>query len=201
VSAPAGFERIEFVGEQHLAEVIGSWPVQTAFTNKDRATLEVLVKILEQRLWLDVRATLGLAYSPTADFTPYVGFPNFALIQAAMDCDPGDSRRVAQLVEDLADRLAQKGATELELIGARGILSGQVRQWFHSAGFLISLIPRAQERPETLDEAIALRNGLIDQVTLEDVNGWARKALPRRNSRTAAIVPKQFIGIFQTGGP
>jgi len=54
---------------------------------------------------------------------------------------------------------------------------------------------------ETIDESIALQAGLIATVTIEDVNRWAKKILSPKNTYTAAIVPKQFIGIFQTGGP
>ena len=41
-----------------------------------------------------------------------------------------------------------------------------------------------------------MHDGLIDQLTLEEVNAWAKRLLPASNARTAMIVPKAFVGIF-----
>jgi hypothetical protein len=60
----------------------------------------------------------------------------------------------------------------------------------------VNLFKRVQERPGRLEEIQALHDGLVDQVTLEEVNGWAKKLLPASNARTAMIVPKAFVGIF-----
>jgi len=102
------------------------------------------------------------------------------------------------LVEDIAVDLARNGIDEGEFVGARGIFSSKVRRGWIDNGFLVGQLMRAQERPETVEELVALRNGLVDEITLEEVEAWAAKVLTRRNIRTAAIVPKQFIGIFQT---
>jgi hypothetical protein len=62
----------------------------------------------------------------------------------------------------------------------------------------LAALVRAQEQPESINELIKLKNGLIDDITIEEVNKWASRILPASNSRTAAIVPKEFIGIFST---
>ncbi|MDZ7931593.1 MAG: hypothetical protein U5N21_16725 [Rhodococcus sp. (in: high G+C Gram-positive bacteria)] len=36
----------------------------------------------------------------------------------------------------------------------------------------------------------------MDQLTLEEVNAWAKKILPIKNARTVVIVPKAFVGVF-----
>jgi zinc protease len=199
VTAPAGFTRIEFVGEQNLGLVIGTWPVMGAVHVRDQAALELLGKILEIRVRTEVREKLGLAYSPSAQFQAYDGFPGFALLQAQIDCAPDDTTRVAPVIESIGAKLAKEGVGEGEFIGARGIMKSQLRQAFRDSSFLVSVLMRAQERPEELEEIAALQAGMMDSVTREDVNKWAAQVLPAANCRSAAVVPKAFVGVFDGG--
>jgi zinc protease len=199
VTADPGFTRIEFVGEQNVGLVVGTWPVTDTLHVRDQAALEVLAKILEIRVRAEVREKLGLAYSPSAEFKAYDGFANFALLRAQIDCAPNDTTKVAPLITGIAADVAAKGVGEGEFIGARGILKSQLKQGFRENGFLVNVLMRAQERPEEIDEIIALRAGVMDQLTREEVDRWAAKVLPAANCRSAAIVPKAFVGLFQPG--
>ena len=198
ISAPPGFKRIEFVGEDHLAIVKGHWPVIGEVDTRDRTALYLLATLLENQIRQQVRNDLGLAYSPTADFQAYDGFNEFSMLVASIDCASDAATKVARMVEDIAVGLSRTGIDDGEFLGARGILSSQVRRAWRDNGFLLQSIMRAQEQPESADALIALHGGLIDEITKEEVAAWAKKVLTRRNTYTAAIVPKQFIGIFQT---
>ena len=199
VTAPAGYKRIEFVGEQNMGLVVGTWPVTDKMQVRDQAALEVLAKILEIRVRTELRERLGLAYSPSAEFRAYDGFDAFAMLRAQIDCAPTDTSKVAPVVEGIGAKLAAEGVAEGEFIGARGILKSQLRQAFRENGFLVSMLMRAQERPAEIEEIINLKSGLMDTVTREEVNTWAAKVLVKTNSRTAAVVPKAFVGIFDGG--
>jgi zinc protease len=196
VTAPAGYKRIEFVGEQNTGLVVGTWPITEPMHVRDQAALEVLAKLLEIRVRTELRERLGLAYSPSASFSPYDGFPAFGLIRAQLDCAPTDAGRVAPLVEAIGAKLAAEGVAEGEFMGARGILKSQVKQAFRDNGFLVNMLMRAQERPEEIEEIVSLHGDLTDTVTRDEVNTWAAKILPKKNCRTAAIVPKAFVGFF-----
>jgi hypothetical protein len=37
----------------------------------------------------------------------------------------------------------------------------------------------------------------MDQITREEVNKWAARILVAQNCRSAAIVPKAFVGMFE----
>jgi hypothetical protein len=37
----------------------------------------------------------------------------------------------------------------------------------------------------------------MDTITIEDVNRWAAKVLGANNCRSAAVVPKAFVGMFE----
>ncbi len=198
ISAPPGFKRIEFIGESHLAVVMGYWPVDGEISSRDRAVLYLLAKILELHVREEIRNNLGLAYSPSAKFENYDGFPEFSLLSASIDCSHEESSRIAILLEQIASKLSREGINEGEFMGARGILSSRIRRSWAENSFMLQSLERAQERPESLEELIALKDGLVDTITLAEVEKWAKKVLTRRNVRTAAIVPKQFVGIFQT---
>jgi zinc protease len=201
VSAPAGFRRIEFVGELNVAMIVGSWPVETKLTIRDQAALNILTKVLELRVRGEVRENLGLSYGPSATFKPYGGFEDFSMLQATVDCTPADAEKVAKAVEQTAAKLAEEGVSAEEFEGASGIIRGQMKRAFHENEFLVHTLKRVQERPERIQEVIALKTGVLEEITPEDVNAWARKILPASNSRTAALVPKAFVGIFDTAKP
>lgn len=197
VTARPGLERIEFTGEQNTGLVIGTWPITEMKQVRDQAALEVLTKIVEIRVRTEVREKLGLAYSPSAELTAFDGFPGFALIQAQIDCSPESTEQVARLVEAIGADIAEKGVTEGEFMGSRGILKSQLQRSFRENSFLVDLLARAQERPAETKEIVELHDNLVDSVTLEEVNAWATRALARTNCRAAAVVPKAFIGIYQ----
>jgi len=199
ITADPGFTRIEFVGEQNIGLVVGTWPVTESMHVRDQAAMELLAKILEIRVRAEVREKLGLAYSPSAEFKAYDGFPNFALLQAQIDCAPNDAARVAPLITNIGAEVAAKGVGEGEFIGARGILKSQLKGAFRENSFLVNILMRAQERPEETDEIVALHDGLMTQITRDEVNTWAAKVLPAANCRSAAIVPKAFVGMFEAG--
>jgi zinc protease len=201
VVAPAGFKRIEFLGEHNVAMVVANWPVDGVARLRDQVALELLTKILEIRLRGQVRDNLGFSYSPSASFRPYDGFGGFGLLEADLDCAPPDAGRVAQIATEVAARVAADGVTAGEFAGSRGILKSQYRRAFLDNGFLVSLLSRAQERPDAIDEAVALHDGLIDGLTLDEINAWAKKVLPADNSRTASLEPKGFVGIFDSAKP
>ena len=197
LSAPAGFTRIEFIGEQNMGLVTGTWPVAGASSARDQAALGILAKVLELRVRAEVREKLGLAYAPSARFEPFDGFPDFALLQARIDCAPNDAGRVAPVIAAIGATLAARGVTNGEFIGARGILRGQLREAFRKSDFLAGLLMRAQERPEEAAEAVALHGGLVGQISLAEVNAWAARILPADKCRTAAVVPKAFVGVLE----
>ncbi|MBL9201240.1 MAG: insulinase family protein [Opitutaceae bacterium] len=199
VTADPGYTRIEFVGEQNLGLVVGTWPVTEPIQVRDQAALEILAKVLEIRVRAEVREKLGLAYSPSAEFRAYDGFTNFAVFRAQIDCAPNDSARIAPLVTAIGAELAARGVQNGEFIGARGILRAQLRQAFRESGFLVNVLMRAQERPEEAEEIVALHGGLIDKISRDEVNAWAAKILAEKNCRAAAVVPKAFVGIFDAG--
>jgi len=196
VAAPAGFKRIEFVGEMNMGMVRGSWPVNARLDARTNAALQTLSKLLEFRIRMEARDRLGYSYAPQAAFDPFGGFEDFGLMQATVDCTPIDAQAVAKVVQDTAAVLAAEGASTEEFEAGRNIIRNQLRRGFNDNSFLLNMFKRVQEKPGRLEQIQALHDGLVDQLTQEEVNTWAKKLLPVSNARTVMIVPKAFVGIF-----
>lgn len=196
VVAPAGYERIEYLGETHKALVVGSWPIQARLEFADRITLQVLARSLRDRAFAKIRSELGLAYGPHADIDLFDGFPDFALVQAFVECDPADASKIARLLSDIGTDLAREGISPSEFIGARGILRSQIDSAYRNGSFLITVLSRAQEDPGSVANAVALKGTLLESISDADVNAWAARILTAPNCRTVALVPKPFIGVF-----
>ncbi len=198
ITAPAGYRRIEFVGEEHQAGVIGFWFSDRSIDLHDEVALQVLSRIVKTRMWKRLREELGVSYSPTAEFSSYDEYPDFSTIEAKIDCSPDDAPAIAEVLLGISTKLSRDGVTQEEVDGALGPFRVKVRQALRSNDYLVnSLLKRAQERPDLTSEIIALKNGSLDEMTADKVNEFAREMFKPENSRTAAIIPKPFIGIFQ----
>lgn len=198
VAARPEFQRVEFVGEAYQAAAVGIWPIEEKLSFEEKVNLSVLSKILEVRIRNEVRENLGLAYAPQAEFKKFPEYKKFALVRAMVDCSPDEAESIAHTIERIATNLAVEGVSEEEFAGAVEPFVGHVRQALVTNQFLLqSVLMRAQEKPETVEEAIALKAGLDDVIALEEVERLGKLVLAEENTRTVAIVPKPFVGVFQ----
>jgi zinc protease len=198
IAAKPGFQRIEFVGEEHQAAAVGIWPVYEKLSLSDRANLNVLSRILKIRIRSEIREDLGLAYSPQTDFEAYPEYPNFAVIRAAIDCSPDDAESITRKIERIAAEMSDEGISRAEFEGALEPFVGHVRQELITNAFLLdTVLKRAQEDPKSLDEAKEMKTGLEEMISLEEVERFAKSVLAVENTRLVAIKPKPFVGVFQ----
>lgn len=198
VSAQSGFERLEFIGETHQALAMGMWPFYQNYSLEERLGLLIISRVLEQRMRMLFRERLGLAYSPSAEFIGYPEYRGFAKIRAHVDCAPEDAEAIARALADIANELARQGMTENEFLGAVNPVQSRLEQAFsNNATLLNRVLKRAQEAPETIEEMRAIRNGAYQQLDLDFVNQLAARVLDADQARTAALVPKPFVGVFR----
>ncbi len=199
IIAPAGYRQLEFTGQEHQAMVVGYWPINRYLTLQDRIALQVLSGVIERRLWERLREDLGVSYSPKAEFLSYREYPEFAAIEAKIDSSPEHAPDLAQAILGISKEIAENGLSNAEVAGAIGPVKIKTRQAFRSNEFLLDFVlKRAQEKPETIKDAIAVKNDIVASVTVEKVNAFAKELLHPDNARAAAITPKPYIGLFQT---
>ncbi len=197
IDAPAGFERLEFTGETHQAVALGLWPVLEESRFQDRLGLLVISRVLEQRMRMLFRERLGMAYSPQAEYLPFPEYPEFSSIRAMVDCAPEHAGEIARALADIAQELALEGMTEDEFIGAINPVQSRLTQSLRNNSTLLNrLLKRAQENPRTIEEMRAVRGGAYLDLDRDTVNALAARVLQRDFARTAAVVPKPFVGVF-----
>jgi len=198
IVARPGFQRVEFVGEVHQAAAVGIWPIEDKLSFEEEVNLSVLKKILEVRIRNEVREDLGLAYAPQSEYRKYPEYKEFALIQAMVDCSPDNAQAIAYMIEQIAATLAENGVSQDEFEGALEPYVGHVRQALVTNEFLLNaVLLRAQEKPASVEKAVALKAGLDNVINREEVERLGAKYLAVGNTRTVAIVPKPFVGVFQ----
>ena len=199
INAPAGFRQLEFTGQEHQAMVVGFWPIKQELKLQDRIALEVLSGVIERRLWDRLREDLGLSYNPKAEFQSFREYPAFAAIEAQIDTSPDHAPELAQAILNISKEIAENGISESEVYDAIGPVKIKTRQAFRSNEFLLNFVlKRAQEKPESIDDAIAVMQDIVASLKAEIVNTYAKTLFHPDNSRAAAIIPKPYIGLFQT---
>jgi len=198
VQAPPGFQRLEFVGEEHQAVALGIWPSYTELTLEERMGMLLVSRVLEQRMRVLFRERLGMAYAPNAEFISHPEYPNFSMIQAQVDCSPEDADAIARALQEVADELAQEGMTRNEFLGALNPVQSHLKQSLRSNGMILDrLLKKAQETPRTIEEMRAIRDGAFQNLEVDRVNALAASVLKKGRARTAAVVPKPFVGVFK----
>jgi len=199
IKARPGSKRIEFTGEDHLAGAVGVWPVMEELDIEGRMAVKVLTKVLQQRLIDVFRENLGLTYSPQVQFVPFVEYPKYALIRSLIDCSPAEADRIAKMIGEISSKLAQEGITQEELSGVINPMKAEFKQALKTNDFLLeNVLKRAQSHPESIQELLAIKEDAFSSVQLEQVNQFAKSVLKKRNTHTASIIPKPFVGIYQS---
>ncbi len=139
------------------------------------------------RLYLEVREKRGLAYSISTGLFP---LDHAALIWGSSGTANGRAAETLKLVRAEWRRLAQKGVTAGELKDAKTYLTGSFPLRFTSTGRIASTLVSMQVNKLGLDY-LDKRNGLIEKVTLNDVNRLAKRLLnPKKLSIVVVGNPK-----------
>ena len=139
------------------------------------------------RLYLEVREKRGLAYSISTGLFP---LDHAALIWGSSGTVNGRAAETLKLVRAEWRRLAQKGVTAGELKDAKTYLTGSFPLRFTSTGRIASTLVSMQVNKLGLDY-LDKRNGLIEKVTLNDVNRLAKRLLnPKKLSIVVVGNPK-----------
>ncbi|WP_100366010.1 M16 family metallopeptidase [Diaminobutyricimonas aerilata] len=180
--APTGVELIERPLEQTnlLIGVPG-----LAAADPRRSALTVLNAVLgggmSSRLFQEVRERHGLAYS-VYSFAP--SYSDAGVLGLYAGCSPANAPRVASLLLQEFDRLADSGITADELRRVRGQLAGASALALEDSDTRMSRLGRSEL---TLGEYTDLDEGLrrLDAVTRDDVRELARELRARPLSATA----------------
>ena len=165
------------------------WPTTDDSDIHRTRRLNLLTNILADRLRVKVREELGGSYSPNARSFTSDTFPGYGYISASIDVEPAMADKISATVVELANDLAQHGATEDELMRAKQPLLTAIRESVRDNGYWLgAVLSRAQEKPEALDWARS-RSADIESITAAEINELAKTYLPEARASRVKILP------------
>jgi zinc protease len=142
-----------------------------------------LAEILTDRLRVKLREQMGSSYSPNAASSASDVIPGYGYFAAIVIAEPARAKEVQDAVVAVAADINANGVTQDELERAKNPLLTQVKDTERTNSYWLTVLGRAQERPEVLDWARS-RSQDYASITKADVDALAKAYLaPAQASR------------------
>ncbi len=172
------------------ALVVLAWPTADFWNIAKTRRLNMLARILDDRLRIEIREKLGAAYSPVVYNYSSRNFHNYGFLLARMVVEPEKVASVRDIVLSITKNIQKDGVTEDELTRAKAptmtSLRGLVRDnkyWLNSVLARSSGYPQQLQWPQTL---------LLDykSITREELSILAKEYLKPELAATAFVLPE-----------
>ncbi len=153
-----------------------------------RRQLNLLGRVVDDRLRVLVREKEGLAYSPGAAVNASDLYPGVGFLLMNVFADParlGDARAACL---SIADALATEGVSAEELDRLRTPLLAQVRDQMRRNAFWLGVLEDSQTRPGALDEIRQLESDYL-AVTAETLSALASRFLDSAKASWLVVTP------------
>lgn len=159
------------------------WPTGDGMDVHRERRLSMLAEVLNDRLRVRVREQMGSTYAPTVASSASEIFPGYGYMAAIVVTEPSKARQVQDVVVSVAADICSKGVTQDELDRAKNPTMTRVRESERTNAYWITVLNRAQEKPEVLDWARS-RSADFQSITKADLDALAAAYLaPDKASR------------------
>jgi zinc protease len=173
------------------AVAIAVWKTDGLRNNtKEARRLNVLSEIFGDRLREEIREKLGASYSPGAGATGSDALDSFGYLIGQSMGKPEDIPLLLTTMGNIANELAEKGATQDELERSLApIVSSLEKSQRDNSYWLSTVISQSQSDPKRLEMARE-RDNDYRSITLAEINTLAKKYFPTSNLHKVSILPK-----------
>jgi len=169
--------------------VLLAFPVPDGIEIETLRRLEFLTEVVNDRLRLEVRERLGVAYSPGAALRASRTFTGVGILVVEAMTDPGDVETLEEACLAVTDALAKDGVTAEEVDRLREpILKGH-RDAQRRNGWWVGALSEARRRPESLEETRGLAR-FLETVTAEPLSEIAKGHLHRDKASIVVVHPR-----------
>ena len=178
-----------FQTDDPKAEVSVIWPTEDESNILNVYHLRLLAAILDDRLRVTIRENMGETYSTTVFSSNSPTFPGFGLMEASVQVAPDKVELVGDTIVQIAEDLAQNGATQDEFERALAPILSDLKEAQEENGHWLYFLSGSQEFPVYLDWA----RHIVDRYTsasLERVNALAKQYLSAESGVRIMIVPE-----------
>ena len=179
--------------------VIVAFPSTDGIETTRRRNLGFLGTILNDRLRLEVRERLGVAYSPAANSQSSRIYPGNGMFIIQVMSDPDRVKDVLEAVLDVTGSLAENGTTEEEVERLREPLLAQLRDAKRSNGYWAGAVSEAQSRPESLDD-IRSSDAFYAKLDGKPLDELAKKYLDAKRASILVVNPATAAGATSEAG-
>lgn len=156
---------------------------------KEFRRLNILADILGDRLREEIREKLGASYSPNAGAGGSEALDDMGYLISQSIGKPEDTEKLLNTMRDLADKLANEGATADELDRAlKPTLAMLEKSLRDNTYWLGTVMSQCQAEPKKLDLA-RTRDADYQSIQLSEINALAKRYLTAEHALQVAIQP------------
>jgi zinc protease len=214
VSYPAkGYEALRTVPtEIQRAQLYVFWPTTDSKDIALARRLNILADVLEDRIRLKLRDSLGGTYSPSTSHHASEVFTNYGFMMVQAGADPAETTKLLAAIRDVAETLRNGGITDDELERAKQPVLAKITETMRTNGYWLNTVMAAcREQPRRLDWA-RTRKDDVAAITREEINQLAVRYLqperlisyivnPGPMTTPTPAAPEKPIRKRPTGGP
>jgi zinc protease len=164
------------------------WPTSDGLDIHRQRRLSILGEILNDRLRIRLREQLQGTYAPNVLSTASDLFPGYGYIAAITVVEPSRSKEIQDSMVAVAWDLYTNGVTADELARTVNPVMTQVRETERSNNYWMTVLGRAQQKPEVLDWARG-RHQDYQSISKADVDALAKLYLSSDNASRVTIRP------------
>ncbi|HEY5078255.1 MAG TPA: insulinase family protein, partial [Opitutaceae bacterium] len=164
------------------------WPTSDGMDVHRARRLGMLAEILSDRLRVKIREQMGSTYSPQVASSASDFLPGYGYLTAIVIAEPAKGKQVQEAVLAVASDLNANGATQDELDRAKNPLVTQIKDTYRTNSYWLTVVGRAQERPEVLDWARS-RRADFESITKADIDALAKAYLSAANASRVIVHP------------
>lgn len=192
LEVPVGHRKIEYdeLGGEN-AFVVVAWDLQDhEIEFRENACLFAFSQILENRFHEKVRQNLGKSYSPMVNYEVYPAYDTLRFFRADIDCLREDAQSVLTLVHQITDELLKEGLADDEVARSIIPLEDRIVGAWRDNDFLANMVFSGMyEYKDSIKYALAYRDGLLGELTPDEIIAAARKYLKGDRCLSVAIMP------------
>ncbi len=154
-----------------------------------RRQLSLLGSVVSDRLRVEVREKLGVAYSPQAANQSSMVFPGLGMTLLNVAAEPAKADAVLAACLAVTDSLAADGVSADELERQREPLLKRLRDQMRTNAFWLNLLGDCQTRPQVVAEMRSLQSD-YESMKPEDLSLLARNYLARDKASWIVVSPE-----------
>jgi zinc protease len=179
-------------GPQDKAVVEAVWPTSDDSNYRESVGLELLKGVLDLMLTESVREKLGDSYGVNVANTQSDTFPGYGFLSVAAVVAPDKIDEVQKAIANAATELRDKPVSADLMARARTPDLDKADQAMRDNGFWLTVLARAQSKPDRLDRIRQLKS-VLQSITPDDLQKLAQKYLQPDRAQQVRIVSSKAV--------